>query len=41
MKYHSAIEKNEFETVLLRWMNLENGIDEPICKEGMRCRYKE
>ena len=41
MKYHSAIEKNEFETVLLRWMNLENGIDEHICKEGMRCRYKE
>ena len=69
MEYYSAIKKNEFESVLLRWMNLEpviltfrskserenkysiltyiyiwnleNGIDEPICKEGMRCRYRE
>ena len=41
MEYYSAIKKNSFESVLVRWMKLEpiiqnevsqNGNDNPICK---------
>ena len=61
MQYFSAIKRNDFKSVVMRWMNLEpviqsevsqkeenkyyilrhlyrlekNGIDEPICREGM------
>ena len=29
MEYHSAIEKNAFESILMRWMNLE-----PVIQNG-------
>ena len=33
MEYYSAIKKNSFESVLMRWMKLEPiGNDNPICK---------
>ena len=33
MEYYSAIKRNKFESVLMRWMNLE-----PIMQSGVRKR---
>ena len=36
MEYYSAIKKNSFESVLLRWMNLE-----PIIQSEVSQKYKD
>ena len=33
MEYYSAIKKNAFESVLMRWMNLESIIQSEMCQK--------
>ena len=33
MEYYSAIKKNEFESVLLRWMNLESIVQNEVIQK--------
>ena len=33
MEYYSAIERNAFESVLIRWMNLEPIIQSEVCQK--------
>ena len=35
MEYYSAIKKNTFESVLIRWMNLESLIQSEVRKRNM------
>ena len=35
MEYYSAIKRNAFELVLMRWMNLEDGTVKPICRAAV------
>ena len=39
MEYHSAIEKNTFESVLIRWMKLEPIIQSEVSQEEIRILY--
>ena len=34
MQYCSAIKRNEFESVLVRWMNIEPVIQNKVCQKG-------
>ena len=38
MEYYSAIKKNEFESVLMRWMKLELVIESEVSQEE-KCKY--
>jgi len=39
MKYYSAIKRNQFESVLMRWMKLEPAIQKEVSwKEKDKCR---
>ena len=37
MEYYSAIEKNAFESVLMRWMNLEPIIQTEVSQKDKYC----
>ena len=39
MKYYSAIKKNEFESVLMRWMKLEPIIQNEVRKKNINTVY--
>ena len=39
MEYYSAIKRNAFETVLLRWMNLESIIQSEVRKRKINIVY--
>ena len=39
MEYYSAIKKNEFESVLVRWMNLESVIQSEVSQKGKQMSY--
>ena len=39
MEYYSAIKKNEFESVLMRWMNLESVIQSEVSQKGKQMSY--
>ena len=39
MEYYSAIERNEFESVLVRWMNLEPVIQSEVSKKEKNIIY--
>ena len=41
MKYYPAIKRNEFESVLVRWMKLEACYTELSQKEKNKCIYME
>ena len=43
MEYYSAINRNAFESVLMRWMNLESIIQSEVCqkeKDKYRILYR-
>ena len=37
MEYYSAIKRNTFDSVLIRWMNLEPILDSEISQKGKYC----
>ena len=39
MEYYSAIKKNEFESVLVRWMNLESVIQSEVSQKVKQMSY--
>ena len=39
MEYHSAIKKNKFESVLVRWMNLEPIINSDVNQRRTNIAY--
>ena len=39
MDYYSAIKRNAFETVLIRWMNLEPVIQNEVCQKEKNNHY--
>ena len=40
MEYYSAIKKNEFESVLIRWMKLEPIIQSEVSQREKKNQYK-
>ena len=39
MEYYSAIKRNSFESVLIRWMNLETIIQSEVSQKGKMIGY--
>ena len=39
MEYHSALKRNEFESVLVRWMNIEPVIQSKVSQKGKNKSY--
>ena len=40
MEYYSAMKRNEFELIVMRWMNLEPGIQGEVSQKNKFCLLK-